>query len=533
MTEQYTVPSDHLHHRQECGNIVLAKDNIGRGRLWPDKGCSGYSSDLLLGVPTIWDTENAGNIMWRWQGHVPSQAKPPPAWIEPGPNENFPRSDRPRPKSAAAVALQRAGGPQPPPPSASTEAPPPAAGDQPMARPTSPPKPRSRASSAKGSRASRQSQTTLGSDDRPAGKEGKKSGPGSRVSVLMQNNFGRAMEQEQVANYHGYKVEKDRQQLPLKFKFTKHMRDKIAKAREGPAKEPDLKDRWLMKKFQNVPSHFEQERLLATLGAGGRAASAPALRPSGATPPPPQAARTKPEASRGDSWEEHHNLGGAKTAGKVKLLWPSQDDDSELAIDAGGSYVSAAAPSGVSASSSATSAAAAARERRSCCASEVPRSEASKSSGALSVPGSALDGRRGAAAGSSKVSANARPLSASHCSAPRKLSDISAASPGGSAVAAKVQRPSSCRPRGSAVASACSGQQALPPSQVSTAKPPAFGASGEGTALRTAPHKAAKAAPGAGTSQLSSCSTAASGSCVSRGSGHHRPASQGRSTLCW
>eukprot|EP00928_Gymnodinium_smaydae_P004186 TRINITY_DN11454_c0_g1_i2.p1 TRINITY_DN11454_c0_g1~~TRINITY_DN11454_c0_g1_i2.p1 ORF type:complete len:511 (-),score=64.55 TRINITY_DN11454_c0_g1_i2:136-1668(-) len=88
---------------------------------------------------------------------------------------------------------------------------------------------------------------------------GKENRPSSPLSGVIKNHFGQDQEAVTAYNYKLYAVEKEKQRQPLRFKMTGAVRAKIERAREKP-QVPDIKDRWLMKKFQNVPSHFEQDR---------------------------------------------------------------------------------------------------------------------------------------------------------------------------------------------------------------------------------------------------------------------------------
>jgi hypothetical protein len=101
----------------------------------------------------------------------------------------------------------------------------------------------------------------------------------------VRNDFGNDMEERLVDNYRMYSVEKNRKEQPLRIKMTNHTRTKILRTR-NPKQAPELKDRWLMSRFKNVPSHFEQDRALA------KSSSAPDLKPQEHAPPvlnwPPQ-----------------------------------------------------------------------------------------------------------------------------------------------------------------------------------------------------------------------------------------------------
>lgn len=144
---------------------------------------------------------------------------------------------------------------------------------------------------------------------RPCGVEGR---PHSRLTVVMQNNFGQALEEEMADKYRIYAMEKERQAQPLKFKMTRACKDKIQRVREQPHV-PRVEDRWLMKKFQNVPSHFEQDRMLA------KALSAPdlqSLEASGSH----QVTASRSSLPRAEE----------RVATKAVLNWPMRDEESVL-----------------------------------------------------------------------------------------------------------------------------------------------------------------------------------------------------------
>lgn len=143
----------------------------------------------------------------------------------------------------------------------------------------------SHAPKSSGSRASSMKQSSDKASLSSAGKENRPRGPQSSLSACVRNDFGNDMEERLVDNYRMYSVEKNRKEQPLRIKMTNHTRTKILRTR-NPKQAPELKDRWLMSRFKNVPSHFEQDRALA------KSSSAPDLKPQEQTPPvlnwPPQ-----------------------------------------------------------------------------------------------------------------------------------------------------------------------------------------------------------------------------------------------------
>jgi len=134
----------------------------------------------------------------------------------------------------------------------------------------------SHAPKSSGSRASSMKQSDKASLS-SAGKENRPRGPQSSLSACVRNDVGNDMEERLVDNYRYYAVEKNRKEQPLRIKMTNHTRTKILRTR-NPEQAPQLKDRWLMSRFKNVPSHFEQDRALA------KSSSTPDLKPQEQTP---------------------------------------------------------------------------------------------------------------------------------------------------------------------------------------------------------------------------------------------------------
>mmetsp|Transcript_16302 Transcript_16302/g.35706 ORF Transcript_16302/g.35706 Transcript_16302/m.35706 type:complete len:404 (+) Transcript_16302:49-1260(+) len=86
--------------------------------------------------------------------------------------------------------------------------------------------------------------------------------PHSPFTALIVNRTGNAGEQALKDRYAKYAVEKEQARQPMRIRMTQGARAKIARSRQL-AQKVVARDRWLMSKFRDVPSHFAMERAMA------------------------------------------------------------------------------------------------------------------------------------------------------------------------------------------------------------------------------------------------------------------------------
>lgn len=213
MGDFYSIKSAHLDHLQESHNVVIARDDAGRAR--PTH--FSLPGDMhLYGKPIIRDPESASMIQL-WQGHKPSA------------RQDIDRQYYEKINKKAVIegyvgtsrdlADFRA------------------AHDFPLIVPEPP----------------RQKPAKAG-----CGLAGKVTAAHSNLTPVMTNEYSRVNEEGMAEKYEKYYKMQGALQEPLKFKLTKSARYKLATAPQRRQAEHS-KERWLMSKFKNVPSHFEQD----------------------------------------------------------------------------------------------------------------------------------------------------------------------------------------------------------------------------------------------------------------------------------
>lgn len=213
MVDFYSIKSAHFDHLQESNNIVISKDDPGKAR--PQRFTL-PGEPHLYGKAIVRDPESASMIQL-WQGHEPSA------------RQDVDRQYYEKINKKAVVEGQVG--------TARDLADFRARHDFPLIAPESP----------------RQKPFKAG-----GGLAGKVGAAHSNLTPVMTNEYSRMSEKGIAERYEKYARIQGALQEPLKFKLTKSARYKLATAPQR--RQPECnKERWLISKFKNVPSHFEQD----------------------------------------------------------------------------------------------------------------------------------------------------------------------------------------------------------------------------------------------------------------------------------
>lgn len=289
MAELYRgASSPHFRHRQQSGNVVLVKDEVGTAK----RGVHELSpEERTFGIRQGGDADGLGaKEAFTWVQHEPSLPRRSRA-------PNFTRLNKAAVRARATSPRQLAAF---------------RASHEDLASPASP---------ARASRPAR-SPNAIPSDVVPGFAYGRKSRPPTPMTSVMANEYGNMQEMAIEDRYKKYEAEKARASGPLRFKMTKAA-GSYRRQPEAPPTDPS--QLWKMKRFQNVTSRVEQPN--GSPASMRKSTSAPNVRTKATAEFGCEEAGHVATASFGrDDDEETIDAGDTETDSEEEVETASEDD---------------------------------------------------------------------------------------------------------------------------------------------------------------------------------------------------------------